>query len=49
MGSFTVKEGSTVITKQYLGTVYTIVEGTSVFSVQLWKGTASQNPRTWLR
>ena len=49
MGSVTVKEGSKVSTKQNLGTVYTNEEGTSEFSFQLWKGTASQNPRTWLR
>ena len=49
MGSVTVKEGSKVSTKQNLGTVYTNEEGSAEFSFQLWKGTASQNPRTWLR
>ena len=49
MGSVTVKEGSKVSTRQNLGTVYTNEEGLAEFSFQLWKGTASQNPRTWLR
>ena len=49
MGSVTVKEGSKVKTKQNLGTVYTNEDGTAEFSFQLWKGTSSQNPRTWLR
>ena len=49
MGSVTVKEGAKVSTKQNLGTVYTNEEGTAEFSFQLWKGTVSQNPRSWLR
>lgn len=49
MGSIAVKEGSKVSTKQNLGTVYTNEDGSAEFSFQLWKGTASQNPRTWLR
>lgn len=49
MGSVAVKEGAKVTTKQNLGTVYTNEEGAAEFSFQLWKGTASQNPRTWLR
>ena len=49
MGSVTVKEGAKVSTKQNLGTVYTNEDGNAEFSFQLWKGTASQNPRTWLR
>lgn len=49
MGSVTVKEGAKVTTKQNLGTVYTNEDGTAEFSFQLWKGTSSQNPRTWLR
>ena len=49
MGSVTVREGAKVSTKQNLGTVYTNDDGTAEFSFQLWKGTASQNPRTWLR
>ena len=49
MGTVTVKEGAKVSTKQNLGTVYTNEDGTAEFSFQLWKGTTSQNPRTWLR
>ncbi len=49
MGSVSVKEGAKVTTKQNLGTVYTNEDGTAEFSFQLWKGTNSLNPRTWLR
>ena len=49
MGSVTVSEGAKVSTKQNLGTVYTNSDGSADFSFQLWKGTSSQNPRTWLR
>lgn len=49
MGSVAVKEGAKVSTKQNLGTVYTNSDGVAEFSFQLWKGTASQNPRSWLR
>ncbi|MGX8713135.1 MAG: murein hydrolase activator EnvC family protein [bacterium] len=49
MGSVTVGEGKKVTTGQNLGTVYTNSDGTAEFSFQLWKGTSSQNPRTWLR
>ena len=49
MGTVTVKEGAKVNTKQNLGTVYTNEDGNAEFSFQLWKGTTSQNPRTWLR
>lgn len=49
MGTVIVKEGTKVATKQNLGTVYTNDDGTAEFSFQLWKGTSSQNPRTWLR
>ena len=49
MGTVTVKEGAKVSTKQNLGTVYTNDDGSAEFSFQLWKGTSSQNPRTWLR
>lgn len=49
MGTVTVKEGTKVATRQNLGTVYTNEDGTAEFSFQLWKGTSSQNPRTWLR
>ena len=49
LGSVTVREGAKVNTKQNLGTVYTNSDGTAEFSFQLWKGTSSQNPRTWLR
>lgn len=49
MATVTVKEGAKVTTKQNLGTVYTNEDGTAEFSFQLWKGTSSQNPRTWLR
>jgi septal ring factor EnvC (AmiA/AmiB activator) len=49
MGTVTVAEGAKVTTKQNLGTVYTASDGTAEFSFQLWKGTSSQNPRSWLR
>lgn len=49
LGSVSVKEGAQVSTKQVLGTVYTSDGGTAEFSFQLWKGTSSQNPRSWLR
>ena len=49
MGSVAVAEGSVVKTRQNLGTVYTNSDGSAEFSFQLWKGTASLNPRTWLR
>ena len=49
MGSVAVSEGAKVSTKQNLGTVYTNPDGTAEFSFQLWKGTSSQNPRSWLR
>lgn len=49
MGSVAVKEGAKVSTRQNIGTVYTNEDGTAEFSFQLWKGTSSQNPRTWLR
>ena len=49
MGTVTVNEGAKVSTKQNLGTVYTNSDGSAEFSFQLWKGTSSQNPRTWLR
>lgn len=49
MGTVTVNEGAKVSTKQNLGTVYTSSDGSADFSFQLWKGTSSQNPRTWLR
>ena len=49
MGTVAVREGAKVATKQNLCTVYTNEDGTAEFSFQLWKGTTSQNPRTWLR
>ena len=49
LGSVAVKEGAKVSTKQNIGTVYTTEEGVGEFSFQLWKGTTSQNPRSWLR
>lgn len=49
MGTVAVSEGAKVTTKQNIGTVYTNDDGTAEFSFQLWKGTSSQNPRTWLR
>lgn len=49
MGSVAVREGAKVTIRQNLGTVYTNEEGTAEFSFQLWKGTASQNPRSWLK
>jgi septal ring factor EnvC (AmiA/AmiB activator) len=49
MGTVSVSEGRKVTTGQNLGTVYTNSDGVAEFSFQLWKGTASQNPRLWLR
>lgn len=49
MGTVAVKEGTKVSTRQNLGTVYTNEDGQGEFSFQLWKGTTSQNPRSWLR
>ena len=49
MGTVAVKEGAKVSTRQNLGTVYTNEDGQGEFSFQLWKGTSSQNPRSWLR
>ena len=49
LGSVAVNEGAKVSTKQNIGTVFTNEEGVGEFSFQLWKGTASQNPRSWLR
>lgn len=49
MGTVAVREGTKVSTRQNLGTVYTNEDGQGEFSFQLWKGTSSQNPRSWLR
>lgn len=49
MGTVAVKEGVKVAARQNLGTVYTQSDGTAEFSFQLWKGTTSLNPRTWLK
>ena len=49
MGTVSVSEGKKVTTGQNLGTVYTNSDGSAEFSFQLWKGTQSQNPRTWLK
>lgn len=49
MGTVAVREGAKVSTRQNMGTVYTNEDGSAEFSFQLWKGTSSQNPRTWLR
>ena len=49
LGTISVKEGTNVNTKQSIGTVYTSDDGQAEFSFQLWKGTQSQNPRSWLR
>lgn len=49
LATVTVKEGAKVSTRQNLGTVYTNSDGVAEFSFQLWNGTSSQNPRTWLR
>lgn len=49
MGSIAVTEGAKVTTRQNIGTVYTNSDGVAEFSFQLWNGTSSQNPRTWLR
>mgnify|MGYP002624653140 CR=1 FL=1 len=49
MGTVAVKEGAKVAARQNLGTVYTQSDGTAEFSFQLWKGTSSLNPRTWLK
>ena len=49
MGTVTVRENTKVSQRQNLGTVYTNSDGAAEFSFQLWKGTSSLNPRTWLR
>lgn len=49
LGTVSVSEGKQVTTKQKLGTVQAGTDGVAEFSFQLWKGTQSQNPRTWLR
>lgn len=49
LGSIAVSEGKQVSTKQKLGTVQAGSDGIAEFSFQLWKGTQSQNPRSWLR
>lgn len=49
LGSVSVREGAKVSTKQSIGTVYTADDGSAEFSFQLWFGTQSQNPRSWLR
>ncbi len=49
LATVTVKEGAKVSTRQNLGTVYTNSDGVAEFSFQLWNGTSSQNPRSWLR
>ena len=48
LATVSVKQGSSVTTKQVIGTVAT-VDGQGEFSFQLWKGTTPQNPRNWLR
>ena len=48
MASVSIKQGAKVSTKQSLGTVANI-DGQGEFSFQIWKGTAPQNPRSWLR
>lgn len=49
LSSVLVKEGAKVTTKQTIGKVASGAGGEGEFSFQLWKGTASQNPRNWLR
>lgn len=49
LGSVAVREGAEISTRQSIGTVYIAEDNTSEFSFQLWKGTSSQNPRSWLR
>lgn len=49
MSSVNVKEGAKVNAKQTIGAVAMGSDGNGEFSFQLWKGTASQNPRNWLR
>lgn len=49
LATVTVNEGAKVSTRQNLGTVYTNSDGTAEFSFQLWNGTSSQNPRSWLK
>lgn len=48
LATVNVKQGSSVSTKQVIGTVAT-VDGQGEFSFQIWKGTTAQNPRSWLR
>ncbi|MBQ7279601.1 MAG: peptidoglycan DD-metalloendopeptidase family protein [Bacteroidales bacterium] len=49
LSNVTVKENTTVSTKQKIGTVQTGSDGVSEFSFQIWKSTQSQNPRSWLK
>ncbi|MBQ0016705.1 MAG: peptidoglycan DD-metalloendopeptidase family protein [Bacteroidales bacterium] len=49
LGNVIVKEGASVTTKQKIGTTQTDASGVVDFSFQLWKGTQSQNPRSWLK
>ncbi len=49
LGSVSVKEGNNVSAKQKIGSATSNASGTSDFSFQLWKGTSSQNPRSFLR
>ena len=50
LGTVNVKEGSKVSSRQTIGSVWKgDGSGTAEFSFQIWKGTESLNPRTWLR
>ena len=49
LATVTVSQGATVSTRQNLGTVYTDSNGIAEFSFQLWNGTSSLNPRSWLK
>jgi septal ring factor EnvC (AmiA/AmiB activator) len=49
LGTVSVSQGSKVVTKQTLGTVYKGDEATSEFSFQVWCGGDALNPRHWLR
>lgn len=48
LATLNVKQGTQVSTKQVIGTVASS-DGQGEFSFQIWKGTTSQNPRSWLR
>lgn len=43
-----VSKGQKVSTKQNLGTIYTDNDNNTILDFQIWKGTAKQNPASWV-